>query len=121
MAAVFTHQVTSLTVTPLLLQTRTAQVTPGTVVRFPIGSASPYVTLGPTSLRSGEHILFFGSASDAATALTRLSAQGAIVLAYAEQTIWNMRFVVTSEMVVEQDEDSLIYWTLRFGFQEVAA
>lgn len=123
MGATITQLETLDIISPVLVQTRNASRASQTVVRFPIGSTDPYITFGPAGLRTGEHILFFDEDAAAATAAAAtLAIAGAfeLELTAPEQPEWSMTFVVVGQIDIEQDDQEALYWSVRFGFQEIA-
>jgi hypothetical protein len=123
MGATITHNETLDNFSPVLVQTRKASLSSQTVVRFPIGSTEPYITFGPAGLRSGQHVLFFDedpAAANAAADVLATPGSFELELTSPEQPAWSMSFVVIGVIEIEQDDQEALYWTVRFGFQEIS-
>jgi len=115
------HQLTDDYITPTLLQTRSSNRASRTVA-IPLANSSDHLLLlKPAARRNGEHILFFDDEEDALEAVAILSTIGTFELVYDEVPAWEMLFAVVGEIELSQDEETLVHWTVRVPFQEVAS
>lgn len=121
MAATITHELTLDIIRPSLVQTRTTTRTSRSIAIPLANSTDSLVVLRGSGMRTGEHILFFDAEQDALDAVDILGTLGPLQLTYPDVPAWEMRFAVVGDVELQQDEDSLVHWTVRVGFQELSA
>jgi hypothetical protein len=122
MAATVTAEISLDTFAPVLVQTLTVSQRTRSIVHDIVGSAEPYISFQPAALRTGQHVFFFASESEAMTAQSICNQIGAFTLSYPERPWIEMRFVVADGSIdLDLDPTTRKHWTLTVSFQELSA